>query len=279
MDLGSSYDARGNKLVSPVCRPHFGTGRRTIRRIFFVHMRKAGGSTIRGYLRTVAKRHNVTLDIVEGTPIEHPGNQTDTLYVTHIRHPVKRIISDFKYEARWPCLQLTRNVSYVPTLKNAEDFQNWINKTECHSSISPRYGQQLWLCSTNCYVQWLNFGFPKRGCNSDDIAAKAERYDLALSSLSKFHLIIDVDRLFRDAGYGSMLENYFGVRGLVGLKRNMYCGKKSAEANEKVPLMVENSTIENLYHRNQADLDLFHRYTTCEGIQFPSGNLSEFIGG
>jgi hypothetical protein len=74
------------------------------------------------------------------------------------------------------------------------------------------------------------------------------------------------------------VEGYFGVPGLVGEKTAMYCSKESADANKQVPLIVENSTMEDLFQRNEADLDLFHRYTTCEGeIDFPSGSLSDFI--
>ena len=265
-------------MLSPVCKPHFGTSSRSIRRIVLFHTRKAGGTTLFHYLKKVAKHYNIAFEHIEATPIEMPGNRSDTLCVTHLRHPVSRVISGFKYEGRWPCQQVITNQSYVPTAENAVDFDTWIEATPCKVRMLNDV-PTLWECSTNCYIQWLNYDqFRKPTCRLEDVSATPESYSRALSAALKFHIIIDVERLFQMQGYGTSIERVFGVPGLVGSQSWMYCGKASRRANQQVPLVVKNSTIKDLRQRNQADLSLFQNLTTCHGpIQFPTSTLAEFV--
>ena len=83
--------------------------RPTIRRIVFFHMRKAGGTTLRQYLQRVAKFWGLEFKVYEGglilqdsnnnnndnDEIEIPSSRNDTLYVTHLRHPISRLVSHF----------------------------------------------------------------------------------------------------------------------------------------------------------------------------------------
>jgi hypothetical protein len=265
---------RPHEFKSPVCFPSYGTHRRAISRIFFMHMRKAGGSTIHMYLKKVAKKWNLQLDVAEGTVIESPGNRSDTLYVTHLREPIARVISHFKYEARWPCEELVENNGvFVPTLENARDFETWMDKNQCRLLERGLYGTVLWECSANCYVQWLNYGRPTQACNPSDVSAERDRFVQALATLKKFHLIIDVERLFHDREYGAGIEHYFGKRGLVGSKIQMYCGRESAKANKNIPLFVGNATMNRLKEQNRADSDLFETMTRCPDlVRFPGAD-------
>lgn len=270
-------------LVSPVCLPRFGTkdsgNKRRIRRIYFLHMRKAGGTTIRYYLGRVARHYHLEIAVDEATPTEMPGSRNDTLYVTHLRHPVGRVISQFKYEGRWSCGQLVKNQTYVPTLENANDFQSWIEENECSYTGSNKGGSKLWKCSTNCFIQWLTLtpDSRKQGCITKHPSVINAKFAEAQAVLSKFDLVIDTERL-RLESYARKIENYFGQRGLVGQKHNMYCGKQSTAANQKNPLSIANSTLEDLYERNGLDLELFRRFTECEGpTRFPTTNLTNHI--
>ena len=95
--------------VSPVCRPSWGSetqqrnGR--IDRLFFSHTRKAGGTMLARFFRLVAQTHGWKFVSVEGTPAEAPI-RNDTFYVTHLREPVARAISMYKYGGRFTCLEL-----------------------------------------------------------------------------------------------------------------------------------------------------------------------------
>jgi hypothetical protein len=62
-------------------------------------MRKAGGTTLRTYLKKIVKTYGLKLVAEkEAKPFEIPGERNDTLYIPHIRDPVKGAISQFKDE-------------------------------------------------------------------------------------------------------------------------------------------------------------------------------------
>merc|ERR1712157_424336 len=73
--------------------------------LFFLHMRKAGGTTIRAFLGKVAKRYNLEFVINEGRrgKVEMPTANGSTFYVTNLREPMARILSHYKYSGRWAC--------------------------------------------------------------------------------------------------------------------------------------------------------------------------------
>ena len=120
---------------SPVCNPK--VPKHPIKRIYFAHMRKAGGTTISGFLRDTVQASfpSIEYSSSEGGKFEHPGTRNDTLYVTHIRHPVDRAISNFKYSGRWSCEKMVykRNIEYPgwqPNASNANLLEHWMEKTE-----------------------------------------------------------------------------------------------------------------------------------------------------
>jgi len=106
----NNYNANPN-LPSPACHPHFqlalpngkwGNGTK-FKRIYFYHARKAGGSSMHKYLGLVAQNYGIELTAVEWYGMEEPGtNDVDTFYVTHLREPVDRAISHFKWKMGLP---------------------------------------------------------------------------------------------------------------------------------------------------------------------------------
>ena len=272
--------------------------KRKITRIYFAHMRKAGGTTLREYLKSVADSLNIQFVATEGGHFEVPGSDENTLYVTHLRDPYKRSISHFEYEVRWPCLQLLKNESFVPTYDNEANLTAWIVEKEYfHPSIrqrvvnvtdSPFHGTQKFLidCSTNCYIRWINH---PDGTYSDDIhRPKSIYYYKALEMFKKYDVIIDTDRLFGsyddDDGYAKQLEEFFGLRGMTSHNTPMYCLRPSRNANRNYPLIIDNTTRDLLYDRNQADYDLYNELTQCHTssnrIVFPQNNnvtLVDFV--
>jgi hypothetical protein len=240
-------------------------------------MRKAGGTTLREYFQSVANNLGIQFVATEGGHFEVPGSDENTLYVTHLRDPYKRSISHFEYEVRWPCLQLVKNESFVPTYDNAANLTAWIvEKQYFHPSIrhpvinitdSPFHGTHKFLtdCSTNCYIRWMNH---PDGTYSDGIhRPKSMYYYKALELFKKYDVIIDTDRLFGsddgDDRYVKQLEEFFGFKGLMSRNIPMYCLRPSRNANRKYPLIIDNTTRDLLYDRNQADYDLYNELTQC----------------
>ena len=83
--------------VSPACHPHFHlalpnyqwSNSTKFKRIYFYHARKAGGTSLHHYLRSVAEHYGLEYEAKEWYEMEEPGTQErDTFYVTHIREPV-----------------------------------------------------------------------------------------------------------------------------------------------------------------------------------------------
>lgn len=100
--------------ASPACHPHFNVAlpkhkwnnTTKFKRIYFYHARKAGGSTVHKYLGAVAEHYGIELKAVEWLAMEEPGSREyeddgATFYVTHLREPVDRAISHFKYQGRY----------------------------------------------------------------------------------------------------------------------------------------------------------------------------------
>jgi hypothetical protein len=190
-------------------------------RLVFLHMRKAGGTTIRNFLKNVVKSNNTSFQEFvhcEGHKkcLEFPNNENNdgyhrynmeaggpsstsssrnskrslsrdtsgrTLYVTNLREPISRIISNYKYDQRWNCdnklIKMNMNMDtntnknntnntnssnaaskreyFIPTLENQdmtleefglEQFPSFHKKSKNKNS-------KLWRCSTNCYSRWV----------------------------------------------------------------------------------------------------------------------------
>ncbi|KAG7368894.1 hypothetical protein IV203_031637 [Nitzschia inconspicua] len=169
--------SRRESSLSPVCNPfaslvssarpshnqHSDT-RRIIRRIYFAHMRKARGTTLRTYLASVAQLHDLEFVVSEGGHFELPGTNHNTLYVTHLRDPYGHAICHFQYEIRWPCEQLLQNESFEASQDNAANLTAWItepgflhpsliNSATTRRSRCDDTRAYLIDCATNCYIR------------------------------------------------------------------------------------------------------------------------------
>ena len=280
----------GNGRHSPVCYPRLLHGNTVVRRIFFGHMRKAGGSTLRAYFTNVTQKYDLEFEFSEGTRIEEPGKRMDTIYITHVRDPVSRIISHYKYEGRWPCDQLVFNKSqFVPTMDNSMRFERWIASADHNGTCSSSRLRQIgWKCTSNCYIRWINFprGFCKR---SEELSMHHQPpkqqqgkfnnlYSRAQFRAYNFDVIIDIERLSRDSTYSSGIERMFGLDGLGKSKLGMFCGKRSRLANKLVPFQVSNRTLKELYMTNEPDYNLYNELISCpNGIIFPNQVLSDYV--
>lgn len=85
-----------DEILPPTCQLHNMSGR-IIDQIVLLHMRKAGGTSIRSYLKQVAAKYGIQFTPMEAPSIPPvPGNRTNVLYITHVREPIARAISNYK---------------------------------------------------------------------------------------------------------------------------------------------------------------------------------------
>ena len=284
---------------SPACYPHFNlyrspnnnnngqqgglwTNTTKFKRILFYHARKAGGSSVNKYLVKVAKHYNIKIEWIEWSTMEEPGTYyhdgTDmnddgsTFYVTHLREPIDRSISHFKYNGRWKCKDLSSN-GFKPTLDNAAHLETW-NETSGHKPIECRTNRNNVQfkngdCAVDCYTQW----FGGLSCPQWDVPIE-QQYRVAMSKLLKYNMIIVIEKL-KDPRYVEAIENYFGVKGILE-RGTPYCERKSHKANYAMPLVVKNETREKLTELNKVDLRLYHEITDCLNTNDDGGDDNRY---
>ena len=265
--------------LSPLCNPTLPPEHTPIKRIVFGHMRKAGGTTIMKYLKKVKKVYNLKLVSYEAGCIERPGTRNDTLYITHIRNPVERAVTNFKYSERWDCRCLVGNQkrcppTWKPTEENAKSMKEWLKQGDkCWKGM-------LYDCNSNCFIKWLNHQNDGHDICADKPgthhSVNSSHYQSALGTAKKFHLIIQTEKL-RDEEYVESLENYFGVASTFTQKKiPMYCDKQSKAANIAYPHNMTDTARTLLIGMNTEDNHFFKELSTCpDGIRFPKGSLGD----
>lgn len=281
--------------ASPACRPHFRLAlpdnrwddATKFRRIYFYHARKAGGSSMHQYLAKVAAHYDIELKGVEWTGAEEPGTHVDnaTFYVTHLREPVERSISHFKYQGRWDCKDLSfrwgkKDQEFEPTERNAQKLETW-NQTMGHLPVKCKHKRMggkrhsnffLGNCAVNCYTQWFSgLSCPEWGIPVD------RQYRVAKEKLRKYNLVVVIEKL-KDPKYVRAIEDIFNVTGITA-KGNPFCEKKSHAANARVPLVVRNGTRERLTRLNRVDIELYREMTDCLDAgryDFPKWDVNRF---
>lgn len=254
---------------SPACHPHHRVATTTVAignstswstslpftRIYFYHIRKAGGTMLRKYLKKVSKWHNIHLTIQENKYArEEVGSHPGTMYVTNLRDPVERSISHFKYEGRWDCRQMIKNATlYIPTLHNAKPFERWDQTggfipSPCDEPFS--FNE----CAVNCYIQ----SFSGMGCTIDDWQTQ---YKLAQERLFRFNLIFVYER-FKDPNYVKAIEEFFGVDGF-NQHSDYWCGPEAKNANKLYPLKTKFELVMKLTKLNSMDNKFFKETASC----------------
>ena len=288
MSTGRNQNEMTPPTPSRMCQPFLPTSSPhdftiPITRLYLSHMRKAGGTTLRTYFERVATELNLTLVVAEGTVLEPAGERTDTIYVTHVRDPVQRWISQYEYEGRWSCTTTQlRNPHFRPTRRNSRALQDYLLQDKVVSTPATTTSclnkTRLWTCSENCFVRWL--AMPMDLCGDMTYPILENR---AWEVANRYHAIIHVEWL-KDPWYVKRMEHFFGVRGLVNRRSEMFCWNETKAANQAVPMKYSSSTIDYLKHRNHYDYSLLTKLKkTCPGpkhVVFPqNSSLLKLIQG
>jgi hypothetical protein len=253
-------------------------------------MRKAGGTTLHRYLELVAKELHLTLDVGEGGSFEVPGTRTrdDTLYVTHFRDPVKRLVGNFEYEGRWGwnCGWLETIIPQVGNdtsiltdmLKEKErpdSLEYFLRRDKAHNSTQCHREHLYYWCSQNCYTRWL--ALPTHLCSD---VSYDKVFQIAIERAVKQHIIIRLEFL-KDPEYVASLERFFGVKGYSHSSLDLYCFNETKLANHLVPYHYPPDMLVEFRKRNGKDYDLLNNLTAaCQSSKdtvFPQYSLRSLM--
>ena len=262
-----------NNAVSPVCRPSWKRNAHSgpIRRLFFSHTRKAAGTMLFNFLRFVARKHQWKFVSVEGTPAEDP-TRNDTIYVTHLREPVARAMSMYKYGGRWSCRKMVypqRFPDFTPSGNNSRTLEEYMDKESGKADQqqclrTPERTKKLWGCVKNCYLRWYGKPF---NCLQDI----EKSYYTAKEKLFGYNLVIIMERM-SDPLYVQGLLRMFGnlETSILSTKQKIYCADESRFWNDKYPAIIQNTTLANLTRLNELDIRLYKELNHCpDGVVFP----------
>jgi hypothetical protein len=202
------------------------------RSIYLYHARKAGGTSLRSWLKNIP---NVTVQ--EGQNLVREKDGANEIWITSIRDPIHRIISSYKYEGRWN----HKSKNYTPP---GVTFDKWVETTQTHVCKS-----KTWSCSENCFTRW--FSGCSEGLITDSLVSAAK-------GLAKFDVIVDVGQLHVST-YVEALEKCIGHEGFF--KKLPYNAHLSNRANELHHAQLgSEATRANLEIKNQADRLLLAPY-------------------
>jgi hypothetical protein len=273
--------------ASPVCRPSF---KRTadngaITSLYFAHTRKAGGTTLKKFFQYVARKKGWQFNSAEGRPSERP-RRPDKFYVTHLRRPVDRVLSSYKYEGRWSCHHMVFPKDYpenTPLANNSQSLEDFIEEAynvpdfaQC-LTLPPgsKTKKKLWKCARNCYLRWFGRDF---NCLAD----AQQSYETARTKLMGYNLVVITERM-RDPTYvQGLLRMFFGndnvtttiqttATDILSNTQKMYCFDESRYWNAQYPAVLRNSTLANLTRLNALDTRLYNSLNHCpEGTIFPA---------
>mmetsp|Transcript_13910 Transcript_13910/g.30325 ORF Transcript_13910/g.30325 Transcript_13910/m.30325 type:complete len:746 (+) Transcript_13910:15-2252(+) len=302
LQLEKLSPTRNNKILSsPACRPHFqlalpdGNWSDTtkFKRLYFYHARKAGGTNLRKYFAKVAAHHGLKYMVLEYHMAEDPGSYDEaTFYVTHLREPVSRSISHFKYENRWDCKQLLDNDTFVPNEENSQKLETWNqNYGRQPSSCKFQDGEPFFSmvhCAVNCYSQWFSglscpWWDPPENPELGERPIRREtpmtqQYEVAKAKLLRYNFIVISEMLQRPT-YAAAVERFFGVPGVTERRNHPWCEVESHYSNERIPLVIQNETLNKLTILNKIDIGLYHEIKDCldeEDYDFPAWDPNRF---
>ncbi len=164
-------------------------------RVFFLHMRKAAGTSMRALLESIGKRRGIEIDTQEGGILHQPRmGGARTFRITCLRDPLERVFSLYNFQGRWPRADQDKDP------EQATPFAEWLN------TIPTPRTWRLWDESADYYAKTLSGGpLDQRG-----IAVNERRLALARAVLERFDLVLILERL-GDPAYDAWWSRRLGL--------------------------------------------------------------------
>ncbi|GAB5030305.1 Hypothetical protein NocV09_00204370 [Nannochloropsis oceanica] len=119
---------------------------------YLLHMRKAGGSTLRGYLSSVVeKQRDHLIYVSEGLTFNVScfQDQGELVMVTSLRHPMARILSSYWYEGRYDS-----KPAYLEPGTSTALAAAVVNQTEIEATLPASFSAWVRFVRRNDYIRW-----------------------------------------------------------------------------------------------------------------------------
>jgi hypothetical protein len=169
-----------------------------------LHMRKAGGSTVRAAVKNLCQQMNIEFKGREGWAVDYFDWDKKSFKLLNLRHPFERFCSLYNAEGRWQFPASNWSAEHMID-ENVIPFDDWFaQKVPIQSSSAP----PLWRVPENFYVKTL--------CRTGSDEASQRRirdqninevhYRSAILTLMQFDLVVICEGL-RRADYVQFLSD------------------------------------------------------------------------
>ena len=236
--------------------------------IYFYHVRKAAGSSIKDVLDFAAKRFRVKLLFTEGKTIDERLLDPNGIFkVISFREPTARITSLFWYE----------HVSWYATVKKepnkiflfSEWFDSWCDGSEWKTTFITKNPGNVYVEVENYYTKLLS------GWQGPEPVSR-KHLDIAKKNLEKFELIL-IQEWMADISQVNAVTELFPGRLNIAAASKVKGDKDLRKRYEKqyapdMPALLEKMKILNIY-----DIELyeFAKFLSAKRFQSLSGIVKE----
>jgi hypothetical protein len=210
------------------------------RSIFFYHMRKAGGTSLRRLLANHCLTVPRELEVIEGWSLNgenHEAFLKSYFSIICLRNPIDRIKSSYKYEGRW------KQQAEIRDHQTAKPFKQWVSEV---SALNPR--SYLWECVENYYIKAL-IGYPKLGSKT----IGETELKIAMEVLNSFNMVLICEKLSSDET-STLLKSELDVTLPIS---NIVFPTKAPSPKESDHEIFNPDTIKHLSEANELDFRLY----------------------
>lgn len=215
--------------------------------VFFFHMRKSAGTSLRHTLQQYCNKNGKKLEVLEGWSLNSESRfsfKEESFSVICLRNPIDRIKSAYKFEGRWKQQALLR------TPETAKPFNTWV---EAVSGL--KQSNNLWQCVENYYIKSLvGYPDPKMGYRSfgQYIIGESELHT-AKAVLKLFDLVLIAEHLSSNET-SRLLNHRLGITTPV-LNRVFPTAAPSPTETEND--LFDSSTLARIFDSNRLDMRLY----------------------
>ena len=210
-------------------------------KVFFLHMRKAAGTSIRNLLTTITNRSGLELNVQEGGVLDHDKmGGAKTFRVTCLREPLDRVCSLYNFQGRWAGRDQPQAQS------KARPFAEWLEQ------IPTPNKWRLWDESADYYTKTLSGGpVDQRGKG-----VEASHYSRARQVLDTFDLVLIVEG-FGLPEYDAWLSRRLGLEKPIAMPTKRPTTK--VQSKYDIRQHLTDDMVTDVQTCNRWDLELYRR--------------------